>query len=103
MHWGSATSQCSLLYFYAEPTALRYVSALNFSRREKAATGDLPTILIVEDDPLIQCMVEEALQEAGFETAIAGSAEEAVTLIKGKVTNYQVLITDINLRGRMTG
>ena len=48
-------------------------------------------------------MVEEALKEAGFETAIAPSAEEAVTLIKGQVRNYRALVTDINLRGRMTG
>jgi PleD family two-component response regulator len=45
---------------------------------------NLPMLLIVEDDVLIQTMVEEALKEAGFETAIAPSAEEAVTLIKGK-------------------
>jgi DNA-binding response OmpR family regulator len=60
-------------------------------------------VLIVEDEFLIQTMVEEALREAGFETAIAPSAEEAVTLIKGKVMNYRALVTDINLKGRMTG
>ena len=26
-----------------------------------------------------------------------------MTLLKGKVTNYRALVTDINLRGRMTG
>jgi DNA-binding response OmpR family regulator len=72
-----------------------------FYRREKVA--DLPIVLIVEDDPSIQSIVEDALKEGGFETAIASSAEEAVTLIKGKVMNYRALVTDINLRGRMTG
>jgi DNA-binding response OmpR family regulator len=65
--------------------------------------ANLPIVLIVEDDILIQTMVEEALKEAGFETAIAPSAEEALTLIKGKVMNYRALVTDINLKGRMTG
>jgi DNA-binding response OmpR family regulator len=60
-------------------------------------------VLIVEDDVSIQAIVEDALKEAGFETAIAPSAEEAVTLLKGKVMNYRALVTDINLRGRMTG
>lgn len=64
---------------------------------------NIPLILIVEDDVLIQTLVEEALQEGGFETAIAPSAEEAVTLIKGRVRNYRALVTDINLKGRMTG
>ncbi len=44
---------------------------------------DLPVILIVEDDPLLQGLVEEALKEGGFETAIVGSGEEALTLLKG--------------------
>ena len=43
------------------------------------------------------------VEEAGFETAIAPSAEEAVTLIKAKVMKYRALVTDINLRSRMTG
>jgi Response regulator containing CheY-like receiver, AAA-type ATPase, and DNA-binding domains len=53
--------------------------------------------------PAIQAIVEEALIEAGFETAIAPSAEEAVTLLKGKIANYRALVTDINLKGMMDG
>jgi DNA-binding response OmpR family regulator len=63
----------------------------------------LPIVLIVEDDTLVQGIVEDALKEGGFETAIAQSAEEAVTLLKGKVMNYGALVTDINLKGRMNG
>jgi CheY-like chemotaxis protein len=65
--------------------------------------ADLPIVLIVEDDESIQSIVEDALMEGGFETAIAPSAEEAVTLLKGKVMDYRALVTDINLKGRMTG
>ena len=65
--------------------------------------SDLPAVLIVEDDVLIQGIVEDALKEGVFETAIAPSAEEAETLLRGKVTNYRALITDINLKGRMNG
>jgi DNA-binding response OmpR family regulator len=43
------------------------------------ASYDLPIVLIVEDDTLMQGIVEDALKEGGFETAIAPSAEEAVT------------------------
>jgi DNA-binding response OmpR family regulator len=62
-----------------------------------------PIILLVEDDHAIQAVVEDALRDGGFEVAIAPSAEEAVTLIKGKVADYRALVTDINLRGRMSG
>jgi DNA-binding NtrC family response regulator len=65
--------------------------------------AELPVVLIVEDDASIQGMVEDALKDGGFETAVAPSAEEAVTLLKGKVMNYRALVTDINLKGRMNG
>lgn len=67
------------------------------------ADTNLPIVLIVEDDLAIQAIVDEALNEAGFETALAPSAEEAVTLLKGKVANYKALVTDINLKGMMNG
>jgi DNA-binding response OmpR family regulator len=65
--------------------------------------AELPIVLVVEDDFSIQAMIEDALQEAGYATAIAPSAEEAVTLLQGNVATYKALVTDINLRGRMTG
>ena len=89
------------MYGHAERTTLAGVLAWNFSRWGKVA--DLPMVLIVEDEVSVQVIVEDALKEAGFETAIAPSAEEAVTLLKGKVMTYRALVTDINLRGRMTG
>jgi DNA-binding response OmpR family regulator len=64
---------------------------------------NLPMVLIVEDDEAIQNLVEDALNEGGFETAIAPSAEEAMTLLRGKVMDYRALVTDINLTGRMNG
>ena len=65
--------------------------------------ADLPIVLMVEDDESIQSIVEDALKEGGFETAIAPSAEEALTLLRGKVMNYRAVVADINLKGRMNG
>jgi CheY-like chemotaxis protein len=64
---------------------------------------ELPIILVVEDDQLIQSLVQETLDDGGFESAIAASGEEAVTLIKGHKGKYRALVTDINLRGEMDG
>jgi DNA-binding response OmpR family regulator len=58
---------------------------------------DLPTILVVEDDQLIQSVVEEALTEAGFEIAIASSAKQAFELLDRADGKYRALVTDINL------
>src|SRR5436190_24356078 len=66
-------------------------------------SGDVPVILVIEDEEAIQSLVEDTLSEGGFEPAIAASGEEAVTLLKGRTANYRALVTDIRLRGRMDG
>lgn len=67
------------------------------------ALGELPVILVVEDEPLIQSFVEEALGDGGFEPDVTSSGEEAVTLLKGHKGKYRALVTDINLQGKMDG
>jgi len=64
---------------------------------------ELPTILVIEDDGAIQGLVEDALTDGGFETAIARSGEEAVTLLKARVVAYRALVTDISLLGHLDG
>ena len=64
---------------------------------------DLPIILVVEDDPVIQSLVEDSLGDGGFETAVAASGEEALTLLKGQKGKYRALVTDISLRGKIDG
>jgi DNA-binding response OmpR family regulator len=70
---------------------------------EWALNQIVPVILVVEDDDLIQTLVEEALSDGGFETAIAPTGEEAVNLLNGHKGKYRALVTDINLRGKMEG
>ena len=58
---------------------------------------DLPAILVVEDDHVIQSVVEEALKEGGFETIVASSGEQAAELLDSAEGKYRALVTDINL------
>jgi CheY-like chemotaxis protein len=64
---------------------------------------ELPPVLVIEDDPDIQIMVEDALTDGGFEPAIAASGEEGVTLLKSGLIKYRALVTDVVLKGRMDG
>jgi DNA-binding response OmpR family regulator len=64
---------------------------------------DLIAVIVVEDDPLVQGVLEETLSDGGFEVVIASSGEEAVTLLDDAVQNYRAIITDINLGSGMTG
>ena len=63
----------------------------------------LPVVLVIEDDHDIQSVLDEVLRDGGFEPAIAGSGEEAVTLLKAFGSNYRALVTDIRLMGRLDG
>jgi len=64
---------------------------------------ELLVIIVVEDDQAVQGIVEDALTEGGFETAIAASGDEAVTLLQGNNGKYRALVTDIDLGGRING
>jgi DNA-binding response OmpR family regulator len=63
---------------------------------------DAITVLVVEDDQLIQDLIEDALSEGGFESVITGSGEEAVKLLKGEIA-FRAVITDINLSDQLDG
>jgi DNA-binding response OmpR family regulator len=67
-----------------------------------ASTGsdvleNLPIILVVEDDDLVQGVVGDSLTAGGFETIIASSGESAVQLLDAPDGKYRALVTDINL------
>ncbi len=63
---------------------------------------ELP-VLVIEDDLDIQALIDEALCDGGYQPALAASGEEAITLLKGRQAKYRVLVTDINLVGRIDG
>ena len=59
-------------------------------------------VLLVEDEPLIVAVVEDALQEAGFAVTVAADGEEAqAALLSG--LPFQGLLVDINLPGSLSG
>lgn len=60
-----------------------------------------PTILVVEDDQLIQSVVEDALTDGGFEVSIFASGEEAVAALSQ--TTFRAVVSDIHLSGKMEG
>lgn len=59
-------------------------------------------ILVVEDDPLIQMTVEDALHESGYSTDTATSGEKALAML-GSKPEYRAVVTDVNLGGKATG
>ena len=60
------------------------------------------SVLLVEDEALISMLVSDWLSELGCEVHEAASGAEALDYIEGGGA-IDVLFTDINLAGRMTG
>lgn len=65
--------------------------------------NDVVTLLVVEDDQLIQALLEEALSDGGFESTITTSGEEAIQLLQSNKSKYRAVLTDINLAGKIDG
>ncbi len=60
-------------------------------------------VLLVEDEPLIQDLLQLALQDGGYEVLIAGSVEEAMPMIDSLGPELGGLVTDVNLGGPLCG
>jgi CheY-like chemotaxis protein len=63
----------------------------------------LPLILVIEDEYLLQADIENVLTDAGFDTDIVASGEEALTLLMAGTKHPNLLVTDVQLAGRLTG
>jgi CheY-like chemotaxis protein len=80
---------------------------LNIPLRQVVVGGgnvsELPLILVIEDEYLLQADVEKVLTDAGFATDIVSSGEEALTLLMDGTKRPSALVTDVKLAGRLTG
>jgi DNA-binding response OmpR family regulator len=57
----------------------------------------MPTVLLVEDDPGVRTLVEEALADRGLEVLCAGDALAAQRLLEREAARIGVLIADVHL------
>jgi len=80
-------------------------SRSNISRRhedELLDHSDRTTILVVEDEALIQMVSAEMLSDAGFRVLEAQNADEAIAIMES-ADDVELLFADIRMPGRMDG
>lgn len=61
-----------------------------------------PTILVVEDEPLIRLDTVDRLEDEGFEVIEAGDAAEAIRILE-TCAHIGILFTDVEMPGSMDG
>jgi CheY-like chemotaxis protein len=59
-------------------------------------------VLIVEDEPLLRLSATSMIEEAGFDTLVARSADEAIAFLETDA-RIGIVFADINLPGSMDG
>src|ERR1700691_720130 len=61
-----------------------------------------PVLLVVEDEVLIRFSTSDFLRNEGFTVLEAGSAREALTVLKAR-SDVSVVVTDIHMSGALEG
>lgn len=56
-----------------------------------------PTILVIEDEPEVQMILQDLLADAGYQVSVAGSAEEGLALLG---QGFDLLLVDVMLPGQ---
>ena len=65
--------------------------------------AEAPVVLVVADAHLIQILVEEALSDGGFTSALVASGAAAIARLADAPPRYRALLTDVNFPGELTG
>ena len=62
-----------------------------------------PLVLLVEDEPLVLLVAQDALEAGGYTVIPCQLASEAMTLLETRVSQLSGLVTDIRLPGGPDG
>jgi len=72
------------------------------TQSDDSAPASQPTVLVVEDEVLIRMAVSDYLRECGFRVVEAGSADEAIEVLKSG-TAVDIVFSDVNMPGSLDG
>lgn len=62
-----------------------------------------PIVLLIEDEPLVLLVAQDALQAGGYTVLPVQIASEALTLLNDRISDLAGLVTDIRLPGGSDG
>lgn len=66
------------------------------------AISKAPVVLVIEDEPLIRLDLIDAIEEAGYTTVSAGTADEAIDVLSAR-DDIRLIVSDIEMPGSIDG
>ena len=69
----------------------------------KVVNGNLQSVLLVEDEPVLREVAEETLRNANFQVTVAASGQEALRIWQERGGKFDVLLTDLSMPEGITG
>lgn len=64
--------------------------------------GQIPVVLVVEDEPLVRTLTCDIVERAGFEAVEASDADQAIGILETR-DDVRLVFTDIEMPGTMDG
>lgn len=64
--------------------------------------GQVPVVLVVEDEPLLRMLACDIVERAGFEAIEASDADQAIGILETR-EDVRLVFTDIDMPGTMDG
>ena len=74
---------------------------MSAEKSESASAAVTVLVLVVDDETLIQQLVADPLEEAGFEVLLASNGKDATAALENEPV--RAVITDVDLKGELTG
>jgi len=62
-----------------------------------------PTLLVVEDEDLLQDVLVIGLADSGFEVALAKNGRQAISMLENDPSAFNAVVTDVRLPGGTDG
>ncbi len=72
------------------------------TREDLNTLAPAPTVLVVEDDPLIRFLACSLVGEAGYTAVEASDADQAISILESR-EDIRLVFTDIDMPGTMDG
>ena len=66
------------------------------------ASSQLPTVLVVEDEPLQRMCLMDLIEEAGYAVAEASDADQALDVLQSR-PDIRIVLADVDMPGSMDG